>query len=76
MKASRNERYQTGDGTENKMLNTIDQSMLPRISMRGLSIQELSKTILGHRQDENCNLNRRALMIEKANRLGEQMTVK
>ena len=32
--------------------------------------------MLGHRQDENCNLNRKALMIEKANRLGDQMTKK
>lgn len=30
--------------------------------------------MLGHRIDENCNLNRTALMVEKANRLGEQMT--
>ena len=59
------------------MLDTMaGQSTLPMISMRGVTIQQLSQQILGHRQDENCNLNRKALMIEKANRLGEQMTKK
>lgn len=37
----------------------------------GASIKLLSKKMMGKRTDENCNLNRTALMMEKANRLGE-----
>ena len=35
----------------------------------------MTQEMLGHRVDENCNINRKALMMEKANRLGEQMTL-
>ena len=31
---------------------------------------------MGHRQDENCNIDRRALIMEKANRLGECRTLR
>ena len=44
--------------------------------MKGAALQQYTQQMLGHRQDENCNLNRKALMIEKANRLGDQMTKK
>ena len=45
---------------------------LPPIRVTNQStIRSMADSMLGHRQDENCNLNRTALMIEKANRLGE-----
>ena len=45
---------------------------LPPIRVTNQStIRSMADSMLGHRQDENCNLNRAALMIEKANRLGE-----
>ena len=71
------ERYSKGSNTKYTPLQlynnnqSIETTGLPMITMKNQSIQELSQTMMGHRNDENCHLNRTHLMIEKARRLGD-----
>ena len=81
MKSSQhNERYQAQGKA--KLMKTANHGSatgmppLPQIPVKGAQLHQFTQQTLGHRRDENCNLDRKVLMMEKANRLGEQFTLK
>lgn len=70
-----------GSSTRNVTpLRTQRDVTLPKIGAASANnttaVKLLTEKMMGRRTDENCNLNRTALMMEKANRLGENFKLK